>query len=92
MQRAKLKVTNPVGLHARPASEFVRTATLFQSSISVCNLTAASPVVDAKSILSVLTLGVESGHEIELSADGPDEAQALRALRDLIESELSGKA
>ena len=42
--------------------------------------------MDAKSILSVLTLGVEKDHEIELSAEGEDEVQAVQSLRELIEN------
>jgi phosphotransferase system HPr (HPr) family protein len=47
--------------------------------------------VDAKSILSVLMLGVERGHEIEVTAEGEDEAPAVQALRELIESDFAGK-
>lgn len=91
MEKINLKVTNAVGLHARPASEFVKLATRFNSRISIQNITRASSTVDAKSILGVLTLGVEKNHEIELSAEGEDEMQAVQALRDLIESDFAGK-
>lgn len=91
MEKINLKVTNAVGLHARPASEFVKLATRFKSRISIQNITRASSTVDAKSILGVLTLGVEKDHEIELSAEGEDEMQAVQALRDLIESDFAGK-
>ena len=47
--------------------------------------------MDAKSILSVLTLGVEKDHEIELSAEGEDEVQVVQSLRELIESDFAGK-
>lgn len=91
MQNITLKVINEVGLHARPASEFVKTASQFRSNISVRNITRSSMSVDAKSILSVLTLGVEKDHEIELTAQGEDEVQAIQALRQLIESDFAGK-
>lgn len=91
MEKINLKVINAVGLHARPASEFVKLATKFKSRISIQNITKASSTVDAKSILSVLTLGVEKEHEIALSAEGEDEVQAVQALRDLIESDFAGK-
>jgi phosphotransferase system HPr (HPr) family protein len=91
MEKINLKIINAVGLHARPASEFVKLATRFKSQISIRNITRASGPVDAKSILSVLTLGVEKDHEIELSAEGEDEIQVVQALRDLIESDFAGK-
>ena len=92
MQTLTLKVINEVGLHARPAAEFVKLATQFKSRIMIRNLTRASAAVDAKSILSVLVLGVEKDHEIELSSDGEDEIQAIQSLRELIESDFAGKA
>ena len=55
------------------------------------NTTTNSSAVDAKSILSVLSLGVENGHEIELTSEGEDEVQAIGALRELIESDFAGK-
>lgn len=91
MQRIQLKVINAVGLHARPAAEFVRMAAQFKCALTIRNLTRASAEVDAKSILSVLTLGVEKDHEIELTAHGEDELQAVQSLRNLIESDFSGK-
>jgi phosphocarrier protein HPr len=91
MQKIVLQVINEVGLHARPASEFVRLAAQFKSNLRVRNLRRDSSTVDAKSIISVLTLGVEKGHEIEVTAEGEDEGNALQALRELIESDFAGK-
>jgi phosphotransferase system HPr (HPr) family protein len=91
MQKITLQVINEVGLHARPASEFVKLAGQFKADIRVRNKTTGSDAVDAKSILSVLTLGVEKGHEIELTGEGEDEAGAIQALRELIESDFAGK-
>jgi phosphotransferase system HPr (HPr) family protein len=87
MQKATLQVTAAVGLHARPAALFVQQANRFESEIEVRNVTADSEWTDAKSILSVLTLGVERDHEIELSISGPDEAEALAALTELVRSD-----
>jgi len=91
MQKITLQVINEVGLHARPASEFVKLAAQFKSNLQVRNVTRSSNAVDAKSIISILTLGVEKGHEIELTAEGDDEEIAMEALRDLIESDFAGK-
>jgi phosphotransferase system HPr (HPr) family protein len=89
MPRAQvdIQVANPVGLHARPASLFVRTAAKFSSQLMVANKTTGSPAVNAKSILSVLTLGVMPLHEITLTAEGDDAEAALLALQALIESD-----
>lgn len=91
MQNIRLKVINEAGLHARPAAEFVKMAAQFKCKLIVRNATKDSAGVDAKSILSVLTLGVEKNHEIELSAEGEDEMQAIQSLRQLIESDFTGK-
>ena len=81
-------VRNPSGLHARPAALFVRTAGQFGSKVTITNPVAGKGPVDAKSILSVLTLGVSSGTEIEVSAEGDDAEAALAAIREAVESGL----
>ena len=90
MQKTTITVINEVGLHARPASEFVKLASHYQAKITVRNLTTESQETDAKSILGVLTLGVEKGHQIELIGDGVDEKEAIQALSELIESDFAG--
>lgn len=82
----KIAVNHPAGLHARPASLFVQTANKFSSEITVKNNTDASDFVDAKSILSVLTLGVMQDHEIIIEAKGEDSEKAVEGLKQLIES------
>jgi phosphotransferase system HPr (HPr) family protein len=91
MQKILLTLLNDVGLHARPAAEFVKLAAKYQSEITIRNVNIDSAAVDAKSILSVLTLGVEKGHQIELTCNGEDEMPAIQALRELIESDFAGK-
>jgi phosphotransferase system HPr (HPr) family protein len=86
MEKIRLIVNHPVGLHARPAAQFVKLASQFQSDIAVTNLTSNGNPANAKSILSVLTLGVNKGFEIEVAANGPDEAQAIAGLKALVES------
>jgi phosphotransferase system HPr (HPr) family protein len=84
----RVVVRNPSGLHARPAALFVRTCGQFGSKITVANPAADKGPVDAKSILSVLTLGVSSGTEIEVSAEGDDAEAALAAIREAVEGGL----
>ena len=83
MPEIKVKIMHEVGLHARPAALFVQTAKKFESDIYVKN---GDREVDAKSILSVLTLGINQGAEITITAQGTDAQQALGALRDLVDS------
>ncbi len=75
-------VTNPHGLHARPAACFVKTAMEFESEITV---TCGDRVCNGKSLLSILYLGVDKGSAVTVSAEGEDEAQALDALEPILQ-------
>lgn len=77
-------VKNPSGIHARPASLFVQEASKYESSIIVGKV--GGDAKDAKSILMVMSLGMACGCEIEIAADGADEAAAVDSLVALIES------
>ncbi len=80
MPEITFNIKNKVGLHARPATVFVREASKFKSTIMV---TCGEKTVNAKSILSVLTLGAEQGAAITLNAEGEDAEAALKALEAL---------
>ncbi len=86
MPSADIYVMHPAGLHARPAAEFVKLAATFPCNIKVRNLTSDNKFVNAKSILSVLTLGVQQGHQISIDTSGEKENEALEALEALINS------
>ncbi|MDQ7028587.1 MAG: phosphoenolpyruvate--protein phosphotransferase [Ardenticatenia bacterium] len=88
----RVKVRNRLGLHARPAARFVTTAARFNATITVQNLTRATPPVNAKSINQVATLGAQQGHELLIVAQGPDAQQALATLAHLVEHELEEAA
>lgn len=88
MRSVDLVVTNPSGLHARPATLFSEAAAAFRSSVNVENLTRGKRPVDAKSVLMLLTAGVSRDQRIRLVADGPDEEAAIDALVGLLESGL----
>lgn len=87
-----MTVTNPSGLHARPATLFVEAATRFRSRITVENIDRGKRPVDAKSILMLLTAGVTSGQRIRLTAEGDDAEMALAELTRLVESGLGEAA
>jgi phosphotransferase system HPr (HPr) family protein len=80
----EVEVRLELGLHARPAAAFVRTAAGYDSVIRIENMTLGLPPADAKSIVSVLTTGVERGHLVRIIADGPDDGRAVQALRDYL--------
>ncbi len=79
----RLLVENPLGLHARPAARLVRTAGAFDADVRVRNLTTGRGPASARSLNAIATLGVLQGHEIEVSASGPQAADALRAIEEL---------
>jgi phosphocarrier protein len=71
-------VVPEAGLHARPASKFVRTANQFEADLRIA--AADDDAVDARSMLSVTSLGVEQGEDVHLVAEGDDAGAALDAL------------
>lgn len=81
-----LTVAHGVGLHARPAAKFVQAAAKFQSDITIKKVGGTAPPVNAKSILKVLTLAVKQSEQIEVHASGVDAEDAIKALRELVES------
>ncbi|HET7377195.1 MAG TPA: phosphoenolpyruvate--protein phosphotransferase [Anaerolineae bacterium] len=81
-----IEITNRLGLHARPAAVFVQTAARFKSDISIARVSNETQHVNAKSINAVASFGVRQHEELRIWAQGPDAAEALAALEDLIES------
>ncbi|MFN6566911.1 phosphoenolpyruvate--protein phosphotransferase [Dendronalium sp. ChiSLP03b] len=79
----RLTVSNRLGLHARPAAQFVATVTRFQSQIRVRNLTRNTEAIRGDSINQVAILGVLQGHELVITAAGADADEALAALQAL---------
>ena len=77
MKEVTVVITNESGLHARPATAFQPPAATFASKLT---LGVGEKVVDAKSILTVLTLGAVKGTSVVLTADGADEDAAIEAL------------
>jgi phosphotransferase system HPr (HPr) family protein len=74
-------VSNPQGLHARPADMFVKTACRFTSKVEIVK---GFERVDGKSILSLLTLAAGHGTELTIETTGDDAESACQALADLI--------
>ena len=83
MTTRSVTVTNPLGLHARAAARFVHLATRFTSQIKVAR---DSKVMDGKSIMGILLLAAARGTTLIITADGPDETNAVDSLIELVAS------
>jgi phosphocarrier protein len=81
VEEKTVRIQNKLGLHARPAAEFVKLAGRFDSEIRVSK---EGLEVNGKSIMGVLMLAAEKGTEITIQADGADADDALSALADLV--------
>lgn len=73
-------INNKLGLHARPASLFVKTTGKFQSQVKIIK---DQQEIDGKSIMGLLMLAAGPGTNLKIIANGPDEADVLKALDDL---------
>jgi phosphotransferase system HPr (HPr) family protein len=80
MIQKEYTINNKLGLHARPASLFVKTTCRFQSSVKI---TRDEHVIDGKSIMGLLMLAAGPGTNLSIAVDGPDEQEAIAALDDL---------
>ncbi|MBX5455740.1 MAG: HPr family phosphocarrier protein [Thermogemmatispora sp.] len=74
------------GLHARPATLLAKTAAAFSSTITIENLTQGSKPVNAKSPLTVLSIGIQRHDRLRIAAEGADEQEAVETIARLIAS------
>lgn len=81
----EVTIKNNVGLHARPATFFIQKANSYASSIWIQK---DDRRISAKSLLGVLSMDITGGMTITLIADGPDEAEALNGLEELVSNSL----
>ncbi len=79
MLETTLTVTNTLGLHARAAARLVRLAAMFNSVITL-RRTDTKAAANAKDILSVLSIAASLGVELNVTADGPDENEAVEQI------------
>lgn len=85
MRNLDAEIKNPTGLHARPAKIFVNLAKQYASTVTVFH---NEKKANGKSLISLLTLGVETGAQIRVEIEGEDEDQAFEAIRQELESGL----
>jgi len=83
LQSREIEIKNRLGLHARAAAKLVHTAARFASIIKIRK---GHEEVDAKSILGILLLAAARGTTITVTADGPDEIDAVAAIEHLIDA------
>ena len=79
--RRTVNIVNKRGLHARASAKFVKTASDFDAEVRV---TRDGQTVDARSIMGLMMLAAGPGCCIEIEAEGPEAAQAIAALSDLV--------
>lgn len=84
----RVEIVNVLGLHARAAARFVRTATKYGANVTV---TKDGTTTDGKSILGILFLAAAVGSVITIAADGKDEDEAVKALVELVADGLGEK-
>lgn len=80
MMEKTYTINNRLGLHARPASLFVKTTSKFQSQVKIVK---DGQEIDGKSIMGLLMLAAGPGTILKITAEGPDEQQVLQSLDDL---------
>ena len=82
MAKKDFTILNKLGIHARPAAQFVKTANRFQSDIYV---EKDGEEGDGKSIMGLMMLAAGHGSVISVNAEGADADAALAAIADLID-------
>lgn len=85
MKEFQFKITDPMGMHARPAGIFVKEATSYESDISIIK---GDIIVDAKKMFRVMGLAISYGEEITIRIEGSDEEKAVQELEDFMKNKL----
>jgi phosphocarrier protein HPr len=82
-EERRVRIQNRLGLHARPAAEFVKLAGKYDAEITVAK---EGLEVNGKSIMGVLMLAAEQGAEMTIRGEGKDAAAAVDALAELVDA------
>ncbi|WP_085505859.1 phosphocarrier protein HPr [Thalassobacillus devorans] len=88
MQEKTFTITSSDGVHARPATVLVQKAGNFESDI---NLHYKEKAVNLKSIMGIMSLGIPSGAEVKITAQGNDEEEAIQQLQETMKNEGLGE-
>jgi phosphocarrier protein len=84
LKESEVILKNETGLHARPASIFIKMASKYSSEIKVIK---DNKEYNGKSIIGILSMGAGKGTKLIIKAEGKDEEQAIEALKALIEGD-----
>ncbi|MDO5457846.1 MAG: phosphocarrier protein HPr [Atopococcus tabaci] len=84
MEKKKFKIVSETGIHARPATMLVQTASKYESEIT---LEYDGKSVNLKSIMGVMSLGAGENAEVIITVDGPDEVEAVTAIEETLNNE-----
>lgn len=79
----EIVVSNKLGLHARPAMQFVDTANQFESTVTVYKGGPEPETADGKSVMQMIILAAVEGTPLRIEADGSDAQQAVEKLAEL---------
>lgn len=85
MNEFKYVITDPEGIHARPAGILVKQAAGYQSSVKIAK---GEKSADAKRIFGVMGLGVKTGEEVTITVEGADEDTAAAELETFFKENL----
>ncbi|MFG6120511.1 phosphocarrier protein HPr [Thalassobacillus sp. B23F22_16] len=88
MQEKTFTITSSDGVHARPATVLVQKAGNFESDI---NLHYKEKAVNLKSIMGIMSLGIPSGADVKITAQGNDEEEAIQQLQETMKNEGLGE-
>lgn len=83
MEKVTVILTNESGLHARPASMFIKEVSKYKSEVSIIK---DGQSYNAKSIIGILSMGASKGDTLTINAEGIDEKEVVTALEALVES------
>ena len=85
MKQFEYTITDPQGIHARPAGLLIKEASKYESDIKI---EAGGKTSDAKRIFAVMGMGIKCGDKITVSVNGGDEEQAAASFREFLEKNL----
>ncbi|WP_312154987.1 HPr family phosphocarrier protein [Lelliottia nimipressuralis] len=91
-EEATFTLRNPHGLHARPGAILVKTVKQWSAEVFVENLDTRSPVVDARNLMRVVSLGAKQGHRLRFRVKGKEARAALHAIGEAFEGGLGEMA
>ncbi len=86
MASREVIISNKLGLHARPAMQFVDVANQFKSDVKVHSSGEEPADADGKSVMQMIILAATEGTPLRIDAEGEDAEQAVKTLAELVEN------